>query len=445
MFESKHPVEIAGSPLDSPRQRYIEGLRGDLSSLLNPISQPQQPQGLQLKALVDEHEVSPTFQDDGHIEHICGSFFEMFKSVGTLGSGCAGVVKKVICRETQKKYAVKIVRTRDEETVNRAIEEFNRIKMISLPDVIHLHKLYLDQPHGCYYLLMELFQGQPLSQFAETISNLPEGEFVAIVQRVVYQIASTLRQLHFRGIVHRDLAPGNVLVNSDGEIKIIDFNVSKMFPVGCSTRKPGKTEKTKFKMMTMTGTPNYRAPEMVSGSIYSESVDLWSLGCLMYRLVTGQDAFEGEYVQEVLDSVLHKKLTFGHKNWQVLGEEGIALARKLLDKDPAKRPTAAEVVSTTWFKYLKQQDDSPTDSALAREVQKLRDCGQLKFCSMEFDENDEDTQAQLDEFASQLCSERRLELVRKASLDDRRAIRPFAILEQVRKTSALTFSNNRPL
>lgn len=259
-----------------------------------------------LEVLEQVREVSPSPNKYGHhanVQEICGTFWETYKSVGTIGEGTSGVVKKAIDRKTQEKFAVKIVRTRDEEATVRIVEEFRRISRIDHQGVIKLHKLFIDAAHEKIYLLMEYFDGDTLMNFiASNLAKLKVPEAEHEIKEITQQIVKTLRYLHDKGVVHRDLTPNNILISkssawltADKDIKIIDFNVAKCFSREQIRRTKDKKEHLRFQlMMSLTGTPNYRAPEIHAGKVYGENVDMWSLGCTMYKMMTNQDPFNQE-------------------------------------------------------------------------------------------------------------------------------------------------------
>lgn len=201
------------------------------------------------------------------IKVIEGTFWEKYKSLGTLGKGSSAIVKKAQCRLTKNKYAVKVVRTSDPEFISRALEEFRRMYQLSHPSIAKVYRLYIDEPQGHVYTVMELCTDKSLSDWTE------EPDFKvkfneAKCRKVFGKLVAAVRMLHSRGIVHRDLTPENILISEDGNVKILDFNVAKFFSIETIRHSPRKQQKFRYGMMTQTGNPNYRAPEIVLGGIY---------------------------------------------------------------------------------------------------------------------------------------------------------------------------------
>lgn len=201
------------------------------------------------------------------IELIEGTFWELYKSLATLGKGSCAIVKKVQCRETKMKYAAKIMRTSEPEQIGRSIEEFSRIFQLDHPNIVAMHKMYIDESLGYIYILMELCKGSSI-----TDSNNPNQGSEPINEMkckfIFSQIVAGVRLLHSRGIIHRDITPLNIIVSEEGDVKVIDFNVSKFLSLDTIMNSPRKQHKFKYGMMTQTGHPNYRAPEVILGTIY---------------------------------------------------------------------------------------------------------------------------------------------------------------------------------
>lgn len=121
---------------------------------------------------------------------------------------------------------------------------------------------------------------------------------------MVYQLLDTLKYIHQNKICHRDIKPDNILYHRERKsIKIIDFGISK------KVEERGR----KREMLTLTGTPYYRAPEMFEGGGYDEMVDMWALGVTIFRLMTGHTPFESEYHSETISNIVKGELVFPEK------------------------------------------------------------------------------------------------------------------------------------
>ena len=120
------------------------------------------------------------------------------------------------------------------------------------------------------------------------------------------------------GVCHRDLKPNNILVCSDGRVKITDFNVSKFAE---NIKKGELWKKSTVKMMTYTGTFAFKAPEMYSEAEYTEIVDMWSAGVILYTMLSGNQPFNGEYLDDLIQKIMEAKVTFSEESWNGISKE----------------------------------------------------------------------------------------------------------------------------
>ena len=149
------------------------------------------------------------------------------------------------------------------------------------------------------------------------------------MRSVAQQIGDCLHYLHRRGLAHRDIKLDNILYNPDSQcLKVIDYELFKRF------RKQGVTTE----MLTITGTPNYRAPEIISGGGYTEKVDVWALGITIYALVAHTTPFESEYRKDTILNILEAPVQFTG-TFKAYSVEMKLLIAHLLAKNPHDRPS----------------------------------------------------------------------------------------------------------
>ena len=146
---------------------------------------------------------------------------------------------------------------------------------------------------------------------------------------------SALNHMHAQGIAHRDIKPENIMIADYGEVKLIDFGLSK------------RTEPNK-NMKSMAGTPNYVAPEVLNGD-YNAKCDTWSLGVILYMLMCGYLPFDEENDKELFASIKKGRFYFNHVEFKKCSKEVIDLITKLLEVDVNKRLSAAEALKHPWF------------------------------------------------------------------------------------------------
>ena len=168
-----------------------------------------------------------------------------------------------------------------EEEIGRALDHPNILKIIRVED----------SQKSRPYIVMELLDGQTLERLMRQIRPLPEADALAIVS----QVCDGLQYLHSQGVVHRDLKPQNIMLCSDGSLRIMDFGIAK---VAASRRM------TFGGFSPTMGTPDYMAPEQVKGQRGDERTDIYSLGAILYEMLTGRVPFEGQNAYMIMNARL---------------------------------------------------------------------------------------------------------------------------------------------
>jgi serine/threonine protein kinase len=159
---------------------------------------------------------------------------------------------------------------------------------LSHPNICTVYEI--DEDEGRVFLAMEYIEGDSLK---ERISRRPLK--IEETLEIVLQAAQGLAAAHEKGIVHRDIKPGNLMVEESGLVKIMDFGLAKL---------PGGTKLTRAG--TTLGTADYMSPEQANGKEADRRSDIWSLGAAAYEMVTGQKPFKGNYEQAVIYSILNE-------------------------------------------------------------------------------------------------------------------------------------------
>ena len=193
------------------------------------------------------------------------------------------------------------------------------------------------------YLVMEYFEGVEINQFVQERDRLSLEE----IRTIGSQLISAIAYLHRENIAHRDLKPENVLINKDLQIKLIDFNISK-------ETKKAKGEEVKFKcrFYTQVSSPLYAAPEIRQMASYTESIDIWGVGVILFSLLFGPfEDFKknADYDFESNSELLSKAVNSDCS----LPDEIKDFVTSLLVEDPLLRPTALELeTSDVLNKYV---------------------------------------------------------------------------------------------
>ena len=265
---------------------------------------------------------------------------------GRLGEGAVGIVYHATHLGLQKVFALKLLKpgpALDPLSVSRFQREAEALGRLRHPHIVDVTDFGIDPGTGAPYLVMELLEGAPLSELCRTAGPLPLDRALPILAA----IAAAVDAAHERGILHRDLKPGNVLLcGGDEEVKVLDFGLAEISAspsLAAAGGKPEDLARTADGRLTATddllGTPLYVAPEVIRGGRAGRASDIYSFGVIAYEMLAGRPPFEGP-TRDVLAGHLEREPPPGALPtgvWNAL--------RDSLAKDPALRPaTAGEVV-----------------------------------------------------------------------------------------------------
>eukprot|EP01127_Copromyxa_protea_P000265 TRINITY_DN10226_c0_g1_i1.p1 TRINITY_DN10226_c0_g1~~TRINITY_DN10226_c0_g1_i1.p1 ORF type:complete len:445 (-),score=117.01 TRINITY_DN10226_c0_g1_i1:48-1382(-) len=251
-----------------------------------------------------------------------------------LGKGGFSIVKKARKKDTGVYYAVKIIEKTDKkpEELQLLQREIDIMHKLANPHIITLEDVY--ETDDMIYLVLELVTGGEL--FDQIIARGTYSEREAA--DVIRQILQAINYMHSKGIAHRDLKPENLLCSGPNNniIKVTDFGLSKDTTGGNA-------------LQTSCGTPDYVAPEVLSGQPYDNTVDIWSIGVIAYILLCGFPPFYGKNDQQVFDKILRVDFTFPSPDWDDISDEAKDFIRAILVKDVNARPSAADCLESPWL------------------------------------------------------------------------------------------------
>ena len=207
------------------------------------------------------------------------TFANRYQVIEELGRGGMGLVYKVFDREVGEKVALKLIAPEiaaDGETIARFRNELKLARTISHKNVCRMYDL--GQDDGADYITMEYVPGEDLKSFIRRSGRLTVNKAVGIAA----QVCEGLAEAHRRGVVHRDLKPQNIMIDHEGNVRIMDFGIARLAGAGGLTM-PG----------TAVGTPEYMAPEQVDGEEADGRSDLYALGAVLFEMLTGRSPFQG--------------------------------------------------------------------------------------------------------------------------------------------------------
>lgn len=248
----------------------------------------------------------------------------------TVGIGAFGKVKLGHHLITGLKVAVKILnkaKIKQLDMAEKVRREINILKMCTHPHIVRVYEV-IDTPSDIF-VIMEYVSGGELFDYIVSRGRLPADE----ARHLFHMIVSGVEYCHYHDVVHRDLKPENLLLDADNNIKIADFGLSNVIHDGDFLR-------------TSCGSPNYAAPEVISGNLYAGTeVDVWSCGVILYALLCGTLPFDDESIPN-----LFKKIKSGMYSLPShLSQLSRDLILRMLVVDPMKRITVHDIRQHPWF------------------------------------------------------------------------------------------------
>jgi len=220
-----------------------------------------------------------------------------YEILGELGRGAMGVVYRATDPVIGRTVAVKTIRLSEEgtglsrpELLSRFQTEARAAGLLTHPNIVVVYDA--GEENGLYYITMELIEGKSLQALLDSGHSFP----VPRVFRIMEQTCSALQFAHERNIIHRDIKPANLMLTADDTVKVTDFGTAKILQFGT-------VQQTTHVM----GTPSYMSPEQVKGRPVDGRSDIFSLGVLLYEILTGEKPFPGQSITTVIYKIVNEE------------------------------------------------------------------------------------------------------------------------------------------
>ncbi|XP_042190058.1 ribosomal protein S6 kinase alpha-3 isoform X4 [Callorhinchus milii] len=320
-FTAKTPKDSPGIPPSANAHQLFRGFS------FVAITSEEETQAL-------ESSMQPVVQQQ-QLHRSSIQFTDMYDQKEDIGVGSYSICKRCVNKSTNMEYAVKII-----EKIKRDPSEEIEILLRygQHPNIITLKHVYDDGK--CVYLVTELMKGGELLDKILRQKFFSEREASA----VLYTITKTVEYLHAQGVVHRDLKPSNILyVDESGNpesIRICDFGFAKQLRAENGL------------LMTPCYTANFVAPEVLKKQGYDAACDIWSLGVLLYTMLTGYTPFANgpdDTPDEILARIGSGKFSLAGGYWDTVSDMAKDLVSKMLHVDPHRRLTTAQVLQHPWI------------------------------------------------------------------------------------------------
>ena len=267
-----------------------------------------------------------------------GTYLHCYEVLTPLGAGGMGEVYQAHDTKLGRDVAIKVLPeafAHDPERLSRFQREAKILASLNHPNIATIHGF--EKSNGTSYLVMELVSGETLAERIKREGALPTEEALAICK----QIAEALEAAHAKAIIHRDLKPANIKVTPEGKVKVLDFGLAKAFSGDSDASKEDPSDLPTLSMPptmhgVILGTAAYMSPEQARGKPVDKRTDIWAFGCLLFELLAGRQAFQGNTLADTLAAVLERE-----PDWRLVPSSTPAkiqaLLHRCLQKDRLRR------------------------------------------------------------------------------------------------------------
>jgi serine/threonine protein kinase len=284
-------------------------------------------------------------------------FWNNYRVLSVIGKGGVSTVYKAENLQTKQYVAIKLLhaqKTRDEELVRRFIREAQTTTKLEHPHAIHIYEWGIDQSERPF-MIIEYLAGETLAKRIQKSNGLNYNKAVEVMD----QVCAAIQEAHSMGIIHRDLKPDNIMLTThqgvEDWVKVCDFGIAKLEPeFGEETGSVAQATLTHTGAIL--GTPMYMSPEQLRGRKADARSDIYSLGCIMYEMLTGKPPFASKNTAEIVVGHLNQVPEMPHRVRMDLNipEKLSEAAIRALAKNPWERPTTVQEFITSLRKSVEK-------------------------------------------------------------------------------------------
>lgn len=266
-----------------------------------------------------------------------GSVIGHYEVTGSLGSGGMGEVYRAKDTKLKREVALKILPehvSKNPDSLTRFEREAVVLAQLSHPNILSIHDF--GNFDGTTVAIMELLEGRTLREILDA-----DGLSVRRSLEISAEVAEGLAAAHSKGIVHRDLKPENIFLTEDEQIKILDFGLARIEPAKSPKGDRDDTIPTETEPGVIKGTIGYMSPEQLRGHVVDGRSDIFSLGCILYEMLTGQRAFAKATMADTMTALLAENPPDFLESGRQVPPEAERVTSHCLEKDPARRYQSA--------------------------------------------------------------------------------------------------------
>ena len=285
-----------------------------------------------------------------------GTQLGAYRILAPLGAGGMGEVYRAADTRLGREVAVKVVSERlmdDPSALARLEREARTVAALSHPNIVALYDF--GRENGVVFAVMELLDGEPLERCV-AIEHLSWRRALDIAVSVADGLASA----HGKGLVHRDLKPANVFITRDGLVKLLDFGLAKQDPFRSTLQTGSPAGARETEPGTILGTVGYMSPEQVRGEPADHRTDIFSLGCVLYEMLTRRRPFGGETPAETLAAILRDQPSELAVADRHIPARVDAVVRRCLEKNPDHRFQSARDLAFALREILNDSHTPPS-------------------------------------------------------------------------------------